>query len=1497
MTDRSGRSIRSTRTWRGRPAGNHVNTASRWTARVTTSLLGLALVGVLAWTLWWWLFLPRVHVFGLAVVHYDALAVPPVPFAEEDVARLTSPPPLGPKSNSRQALAGLETSEGMATLATALRGVVPRGRDVVVLYLCGHGVSEGGKPLLLCSNYLPANDSGRIELSEVLRQVSACPAKLKLILLDAGWLAADFRQGMIVNEFPRLVRAEVQRLGDGNLWLLASHGLLETSHATYPDQASVFGHFVTKGLSGSADKDGDHVIELDEFYTFVRERVASRVYAQTGGAATQTPELLRGGIGLAEPEMGIALVSVPPAEAAEVQPAAPEQPPPQGPATGAENPKDAETGQQTAKASEPTPPAEPAAGPDAARAKVLNLLQDAWRLRDRLQSRDSALRWTPVDYAPHIWREFQELLLGYEMQFRDRGTHAAKDLTGDLELLVASLKLLVEQQPLPQTADPSSVLARLENAGRQTLRKQPPAESPETAQITAAYGEAIRLRNDLLFACPYYVRWYGRAAGGAPFAASLYDHLSELLADQLPQYCELLASTAGAASPEKATKAEFDSRLRQIQLRTAALNGLRDRIEKDLLTREVQAILGESEDARKPEELSQRIVDLLGTPILAAPQRAALLAVLEKLRGRAASGDTDLAAPAAQAGSWPAWSIASAQAELAVKVVQLLDPASAKVLADELAALRSLSASQGQIDEANLWEAYRKLGGRLAEFYRSLPGRIREEISSSDAAAHGRVELLLRAVDARDTVRVPAAACDYSIRPTDFHLPRQQLELTGPERLEIDSTLWTEFSVALRAAGAEPGGASLSLEYDENLLAVEGLDKPGAIAPGRPMPVPAEEQLKNVRFRVRSAVEQPSWETADLVVRLTSGQTEKTHRVQLAVRPPDRVDLLVAGTGLTVDQRAGQEDAIRLRPFPNRTTQFRLELVNRSGKAKKVSVALLGSPPGDSARPPRSAEQREQRLADWLKNGRPLAGPLDLELAADQKPAPIPFPAEKPAPAIPSAAPKAGETAAKPAEPVDVTQGLLCVVRETQEKQWTRWIAFSSLLPKDYLDPIVSYRATSQRVSITVQAKDIDGDGQPDRDILPPTGPDQPISVKWETAGVLDPNTEMNDQGRIMDPGQSLDLFAIVEPAAGRRIPIRLTVDGCRRAFLYEAVCDRDRQRIERERSVRSVSIRAPQPGAAFLAPLSELVVELQVDAPEDAFQQPGDYVEVGIDANGDRLLAGEKTVRLESDRRENIFLDKLEPGGLLRVAASVGDLRARLDPGGLRNVAVDILAQLSLRTISPATDRSAAEAAVRVILDGAAPELRVTVPDHPVAKGSPISVSAETQDLSGVEKLEVGFDLDGSSDFEEKEAPKVLQQPGGAESWTTSLPTENLEPGRYRVMVRATDRVGLSRSEFQQVSIAPPAGQAEPADKTTSTIRGTVVLVDRPAAGITVQLEGTGLEAVSDSAGRFVFSKVPHGSYKLRAKGIALNKFREGSAQITLPAATEPAEIVVPVR
>ena len=42
----------------------------------------------------------------------------------------------------------------------------------------------------------------------------------------------------------------------------------------------------------------------------------------------------------------------------------------------------------------------------------------AWEWRDKVQVHAGAGNWSPVDYAPHLWREYQELLLGHEMRYR-----------------------------------------------------------------------------------------------------------------------------------------------------------------------------------------------------------------------------------------------------------------------------------------------------------------------------------------------------------------------------------------------------------------------------------------------------------------------------------------------------------------------------------------------------------------------------------------------------------------------------------------------------------------------------------------------------------------------------------------------------------------------------------------------------------------------------------------------------------------------------------------------------------------------------------------------------------------------------------------------------------------------------------------------------------------------------------------------------------------------
>ena len=60
-------------------------------------------------------------------------------------------------------------------------------------------------------------------------------------------------------------------------------------------ERSVFGYFVTAGLSGAADLNKDHAIDLDELHRYVTVNTAAWVRDATAGAEAQTPVLLWGG--------------------------------------------------------------------------------------------------------------------------------------------------------------------------------------------------------------------------------------------------------------------------------------------------------------------------------------------------------------------------------------------------------------------------------------------------------------------------------------------------------------------------------------------------------------------------------------------------------------------------------------------------------------------------------------------------------------------------------------------------------------------------------------------------------------------------------------------------------------------------------------------------------------------------------------------------------------------------------------------------------------------------------------------------------------------------------------------------------------------------------------------------------------------------------------------------------------------------------------------------
>jgi hypothetical protein len=326
---------------------------------------------------------------------------------------------------------------------------------------------------------------------------------------------------------------------------------------------------------------------------------------------------------------------------------------------------------------------------------------------------------------------------------------------------------------------------------------------------------------------------------------------------------------------------------------------------------------------------------------------------------------------------------------------------------------------------------------------------------------------------------------------------------------------------------------------------------------------------------------------------------------------------------------------------------------------------------------------------------------------------------------------------------------------------------------------------------------------------------------------------------------------------------------------------------------LRRVRIVSPAQDAAFRAPLESLPLQFQVDAPEDAFQDPGDVLEIGIDENGTRRLIARSQFR--ADRQTEIVLEEPHTPGVLQFATRVHDFNVALSPGGLRNKKVDLIARLLLSNRSIASERLAAEDSVSVVLDGAPPEINVDTPAASVAQGEPLAVTARTTDLSGVVKVEIGFDLDGSGDLEEKEKPKTLRQADGQRTtWMTDLPTGELEPGRYSLLVRVTDRVGLTSKHSQPVTILAAAKPgATPAPK-AATIEGQVMLIDRPCPNFDVQLDGGDKAATTDDNGRFVFKDVPPGKHTLHAKGAALNRFREGSAEIVTAASAETVSVVI---
>jgi len=157
--------------------------------------------------------------------------------------------------------------------------------DLLLLYFSGHGILDDSGDL-----YLAAKDTQpdllratAISSDFIAEDMDRCRSKRQVLILDCCHSGA-FRRGMKGDE-KVLTAATFKGNGSGRVVLTASDRreyAMEGNQILDQAETSLFTHFLLEGLkSGEADRDGDSLITLDEWYDYAYDKVVEYLPTQT----------------------------------------------------------------------------------------------------------------------------------------------------------------------------------------------------------------------------------------------------------------------------------------------------------------------------------------------------------------------------------------------------------------------------------------------------------------------------------------------------------------------------------------------------------------------------------------------------------------------------------------------------------------------------------------------------------------------------------------------------------------------------------------------------------------------------------------------------------------------------------------------------------------------------------------------------------------------------------------------------------------------------------------------------------------------------------------------------------------------------------------------------------------------------------------------------------------------------------------------------------------
>jgi uncharacterized caspase-like protein len=168
-----------------------------------------------------------------------------------------------------------------------------RPEDSIIVGFSGHGLQlKGDSTNYFCpinAELAPDRKDTLISIPKVYRMLSACKANTKLLLVDAC------RNDPLSSSSKSTRRIEIEPVFSrpapvvaGGTVAIFSCSATEQSFEDETIKSGIFFHFITLGLSGDADINGDGIVDVNDLETFTTDRV--RNWARDKLSKSQTPE-------------------------------------------------------------------------------------------------------------------------------------------------------------------------------------------------------------------------------------------------------------------------------------------------------------------------------------------------------------------------------------------------------------------------------------------------------------------------------------------------------------------------------------------------------------------------------------------------------------------------------------------------------------------------------------------------------------------------------------------------------------------------------------------------------------------------------------------------------------------------------------------------------------------------------------------------------------------------------------------------------------------------------------------------------------------------------------------------------------------------------------------------------------------------------------------------------------------------------------------------------